>query len=196
MALVRPLSEIGVSLEEDAGVVSRVQLSRKIFREAASEAWKAERVDCKPLRPNIYSEDGKSVIALVRARDRRKGILEALNILGGIQRLFENMVDGYVLVKPNCNSFDPFPASTHPATVKLILKLLREAGLRENQLILGDMSGPAWLPTEETMKRNGVLGAALESGVQTSFFEDESWMWVEPENASSWPEGFRIAETA
>jgi uncharacterized protein (DUF362 family) len=153
-------------------------------------------VECKPLRSNVYVESHKSLVAIVRAEDRIGGINEALRLIGGIKPAVENLANGYVLVKPNCNSYDPFPASTHPETLRLVLKLLLESGLKKNQVIVGDMSGPAWLPTEATMRKNGTLNVAKDIGISVSFFENEEWVWIKPEYASSWSNGFRIAKTA
>ncbi|MGD8507202.1 MAG: DUF362 domain-containing protein, partial [Candidatus Bathyarchaeota archaeon] len=112
----------------------------------------------------------------------------------GIKPALEDLEEGYVLVKPNCNSHDPFPASTHPNTVRLVLRLLIEAGLQREQIVIGDMSGPAWLPTEATMKKIGIFSIAKEFGVGISLFENEEWVWIRPTEASSWSKGFRIAE--
>lgn len=176
--------------------MSAVQSSRKIFQEAAMKAANALKVDCKPLRPNVYVENQRSLVALVRADDRRSGIVEALRLIGGIVPAIRDLQRGFVLVKPNCNSYDPFPASTHPDTLRLVIKLLIGAGLQKRQIVIGDMSGPAWLPTEETMNKNGILNVARELGVEVSFFENEEWVRVNPKKASSWPEGFRMAKRA
>lgn len=176
--------------------MSTVQSSKEIFQKVATEAKSALKVECMPLRSNVYVENHKSLVTLIRTEDRVTGIEEALHSIGGITPAIENLDKGYVLVKPNCNSYDPFPANTHPDTVRLILKLLLEAGLEKEQIVIGDMSGPAWLPTEATMKKNGILDVAREFGIRVSFFENEEWVWIKPKKASSWPEGFRVAKTA
>ena len=176
--------------------MSTVQSSREIFRKVAAEAPNASRVEYTPLRPHVYAEEQRSVVAIVRTQDRESGIREALRLVGGIAPAVKNIEEGYVLVKPNCNSHDPFPASTHPDTARLVVKLLFESGLKREEIVIGDMSGPAWLPTQATMRKNGILGVAEESRVRVSFFETEEWVWVSPKQASSWPEGFRIAKTA
>jgi uncharacterized protein (DUF362 family) len=176
--------------------MSTLQPSREIFQKVAMEATNAPKVECKPLRPNVYVEKQRSLVALVRTEDRKSGIPEVLRLIGGIAPAIENLEEGYVLVKPNCNSYDPFPASTHPDTVRLVTKLLIDAGLQREQIVIGDMSGPAWLPTEATMKKNGILSVASEFGVKVSFFENEEWVSVKPKEASSWPEGYRIAKKA
>lgn len=169
------------------------QISRRLFRKAAMEAAQASQVECNPVRANVYVESHRSLVALVRADDRERGIAEALRLIGGIEPAVTNL-KGYVLIKPNCNSHDPFPASTHPDTVRFVATLLIQQGLLKEQIVIGDMSGPAWLPTEATMKKNGILDVAGELGVEVVSFENGEWMWVKPKKASSWPEGFRIAK--
>lgn len=175
--------------------MSSLQKSKKIFQKVALTAENAPRVKCKPLRSNVYVENGKSLVSLVRTGNREEGIKKALHLIGGITPAIEKFNEGYVLVKPNCNSYDPFPASTHPHTLRVILKLLIKAGLKKEQIVVGDMSGQAWLPTEVTMKKNGILDVAKEFDVKVSFFEEEKWVWVKPKKALSWPEGFRISKT-
>jgi uncharacterized protein (DUF362 family) len=176
--------------------VSAIQSSSEIFRKAALDAENAREVQCRPLRPSPYVENERSLVALVRAKDRSSGMAEALRLIGGIAPAIKNLDEGYVLIKPNCNSYDPFPASTHPDTLRFAIRHLLEGGLKKEQIVIGDMSGPGWLPTEATMRKNGVLSVAEEFGVRASFFENEEWVRVRPTEASSWPEGFRIAKRA
>lgn len=173
-----------------------MQNSKEVFQKAPAEAENAPKVECKPLKPNTYVEGQKSLVALVRTKNREEGITKALQLIGGISSATGNLDGGYVLVKPNCNSYDPFPASTHPQTLRTVLTLLLHAELKEEQIVVGDMSGPAWLPTKATMDKTGILGVAREFGVRVSFFEEEEWVWVKPEKALSWPKGFRVAKTA
>ncbi len=175
--------------------MSGKQKSRELFQTAAMEAAYASKVECNPARANVYVDNHRSLVALVRADDRERGITEALHLIGGIELAIKN-VKGHVLIKPNCNSHDPFPASTHPDTVRFIVKLLKRNGLLSEQIVIGDMSGPAWLPTEATMKKNGIFDVAGELGVEVVSFENDAWVWVKPEKASSWSEGFRIAKKA
>lgn len=170
------------------------QESRKRFREIASQAKWPPPLKCKALRANKYVCNEKSLIALVRTDNRVKGIEKALEIIGGIKPIIEGL-DGYLLIKPNCNSDDPFPASTHPETLQFIVENLLKVGVSRDQIVIGDMSGPAWLPTRRTMRLNGTLSVAERFGVRVSFFEEEEWVAVKPEEASTWPRGFRIAKT-
>lgn len=176
--------------------MSHNKSSREIFKKVAMMSESAREVSCKPLRPSSYVRNNKSLVALIRTEERLSGIAEAVRILGGVEPVVHDLGGDYVLVKPNCNSHDPFPASTHPDTLRFVVRQLLDAGLDREQIVVGDMSGPAWLPTEYTMRRNGILGVTKEFNVGVSFFEEEEWVKVKPRDASSWPEGFRIASRA
>jgi len=168
--------------------------SDEIFRRVASYAESAPEVESKPLRPSPYVKDGQSIVALVRTDDRVRGIEKALRLIGGLGRALEG-IKGYVLIKPNCNSDDPFPGSTHPETLQTVLRMLLKAGVSKDQVVVGDMSGPRWLPTRKTMQLSGTLGVVEDFEVKVSFFEDEEWMTVKPKKATTWPKGFRLAKT-
>ncbi|MEM3886756.1 MAG: DUF362 domain-containing protein [Candidatus Methanomethylicia archaeon] len=168
--------------------------SREIFRRTAQKAEKAEKVECKPQRGNVYTINGKSIISIVRTNNRIEGILKAVEGIGGINKILNNTYER-ILIKPNCNSHDPFPASTHPETLKTILELLIKNGVPREKIVIGDMSGPSWLPTKKTMELNGILNVAKEYDIKVSFFEEEDWVWVKPDKATTWPNGFRIAKT-
>jgi uncharacterized protein (DUF362 family) len=168
--------------------------AREIFKRVASDAKKAPNVKCKPLRFGPYIEDGQSVVALVRTNNRAKGIEEVLNLIGGLDSALAGR-DGYVLVKPNLNSDDAFPGSVHPVTLQTVLRLLLDKGVPKDEIVVGDMSGPRWLPTRRTMKLNGTLNVVKEFGVRASFFEEEEWVNVKPDKATTWPDGFRLART-
>jgi uncharacterized protein (DUF362 family) len=169
-------------------------LSRDYFRSIAAKASTALEYPEKALRYGPYMLNDKSIVALVRCRDRIKGLTTALKSLGGMEKVVEGR-DGYVLVKPNCNSDDPFPASTHPDTLRFVLKDLLRLGVPEEDIIVGDMSGPIWQPTRETMLKNEVAGIAKEFNVKISYFDEEEWVHIKPQKARTWPDGFRIAKT-
>ncbi|UCG44768.1 MAG: DUF362 domain-containing protein [Candidatus Bathyarchaeota archaeon] len=168
--------------------------SREIFRRIASSAETASGVLHKPLRSSPYVEEGRSIIALIRTNDRVEGIKEAVNLLGGLEAVL-NGLDGYVLVKPNLNSDDAFPGSVHPVTLRTTLQLLLDNGVPREEIVVGDMSGPRWLPTRKVMKTNGALDVIEEFGVRPSFFDEEKWVKVKPDKATTWPDGLRLAKT-
>lgn len=169
-------------------------MSRDYFQSISAKASSALEYPEKTLRYGPYMLNDKSVVAIVRCKNRIKGLTRALTSLGGIEKIVEGR-DGYVLVKPNCNSDDPFPASTHPDTLRFVLNELLRLGVPKEEIIVGDMSGPSWQPTRETMLKNEIAGVTKEFNVRTSYFDEEEWVHIRPQKAKTWPDGFRIAKT-
>lgn len=165
------------------------------YKRLVEKTPRAPEAPPKKRRERRFVERGKSVVAIVRTNDRVRGIDECLRLLGGVDFLGD--LGGDVLVKPNCNSGDPFPASAHPETVRRILEVLLGLGIEGSRIILGDMSGWVYMPTRKSMGENGILRVAEELGVRVSLFDEENrWVTVKPEGADLWSEGFSIAKTA
>ena len=143
-------------------------------------------------RENKYKDGKKSLVALIRANDRIQGYRKALELIGGVEPALEG-AEEKVMIKPNFNSHDPLPASTHPETVSFAIDLIREVGIEP---FIGEMSGPNWLPTRETMRRNGSLAVAEEKGVKVSFFDEGEWVLVRSEKEVLWEKGVIVAKYA
>ena len=149
-------------------------------------------VQYRPMRDEIYSAQGRHTVAIVRTEDRGRGIEEALRLMGGLGRLVEG-VQGEVVIKPNCNTDDPFPRNSHHETVRCIAEGLIAAGLPAERICVGDMSGRfRGLPTRNTMEEMGLRRVADELGIQLACFEEEDWVTVRLPRASSWPDGVKI----
>ena len=149
-------------------------------------------VPYKLLRPNAYTESGKDIVAIVRSDDRISGINEAISLLGGLGPIVEG-VRGEFLIKPNCNTDNPYPVDTHPGTVRAIAESLLGAGVPAGRIVLGETSGRArGLPTRHTMENLGMLVVAEELGINVCFFEEDEWVTVKPPGAAAWPEGIKI----
>jgi len=149
-------------------------------------------VPYKALRRDPYAVDGKSVVAVVRCNDRMQGIGEAIGLLGGMGPLVAG-VDGEILIKPNCNTDDPYPRDTHPNTIRAIAEGLMEAGVSAENLVVGDASGRGrGMPTRHTMENLGITSAAEELRIGLSYFEEEEWVTVEPPDSGAWPKGIKI----
>ena len=82
-------------------------------------------VPIKAKRKGLFSSQGKSLMAIVHSTTRREGIRKALHLLGGLDRMCSG-VKGEVVIKPNCNSDDPFPRNSHPKTIRIIAESLIE----------------------------------------------------------------------
>ena len=81
-----------------------------------------------------------------------------------------------VLIKPACNSGEKYPATTHPAGIAAMAKLLKEKGA--GKVIVSDMAGIEHLrltpdtlcgSTRMLMQRNGIFQAAESAGAETIF---------------------------
>lgn len=126
-----------------------------------------------------------SRVALVKTDDRKNGVrtsLKALNI---------NPVKGKdVLIKPNFNTADITPGSTHNDT---LVALVEEVwGMGAKSISLGERSYP---PTREVMEKKGILPILDKLNVNVIDFDDldeKDWVLFKPKK-SHWPNGFRIA---
>lgn len=90
-------------------------------------------------------------VAFVKTRDRAAGVVRAIDLLG-IGRF-----DGRDLfVKPNCNSADLAPGSTHEDTLVALLGTLRALGA--GPLTVGDRSGMG--NTRAVLEEKGIFRMA------------------------------------
>lgn len=125
-------------------------------------------------------------VALVRTEDRAEGVRRALDILG------INPVQGKrVFLKPNFNSADPAPGSTHPDVLRAYVQRLMEMGA--SSLTLGDRSGMG--NTRAVMQTKGVFDMARELGFDVVVFDElgpDGWVPIDPPSGSHWSRGFQI----
>lgn len=128
----------------------------------------------------------RSKVSLVKTLDRASGIQKAINILG------VNPVSGKdVLLKPNFNSADPFPGSTHNDTLINLILHLREMGAKS--ITIGERSGPP--DTSDVLKEKGIYSIYKKLAVKLTNFEDlprKDWVRIRP-SQSHWKDGFDVA---
>jgi len=123
-------------------------------------------VPFKEPRRDVYSVDGRSVVAIVRSESRREGINEAVGLVGGFEPIVRG-VEGEILIKPNCNTDDPYPRDTHPDTVRAISEGLITCGFPAERIVLGETSGMArGLPTRRTLTNLGMKRVADNLGMR------------------------------
>jgi uncharacterized protein (DUF362 family) len=149
-------------------------------------------VPFRPPRENSYTVDNRDIVAVVRADNRREGIEEALRLMGGVEPLVKG-VKGDIVIKPNCNTDDPFPRDTHPDTIRTIVEKLTSTGFPSHRIVLGETSGRGrGLPTRHTLGNLGMLEAAEELGIAVCCFEEDEWITVKPPKSRAWPDGIKI----
>jgi uncharacterized protein (DUF362 family) len=129
----------------------------------------------------------KTKIALIRGEDRADGVQRAVRLLG------INPVAGKkVLLKPNFNTADPFPASTHNDTLKALINELKSMGCR--RITMGERCGPP--DTADVLHAKEIYSLCRMLDVDLINFEElpaDQWIRVRPEK-SHWQDGFLVAK--
>lgn len=125
-------------------------------------------------------------VALVKTTDRAEGVRRAVGLLG------LNPVRGRsVVLKPNFNSADPPPGSTHLDTLRALLEQLWAMGARE--ITIADRSGMG--DTPKVMATLGVDRLAQELNAKLLAFDTlaaNEWVMVDAPD-SHWKRGFPFA---
>lgn len=128
-----------------------------------------------------------SRVSIVKTTDRDAGIAEAIRLLG------VNPVDRKdVLLKPNFNTADPFPASTHNDTLRHLIEHLKAMGA--SGITIGERSGP--VDTASVIKDKGIPQLCSEEGAGLINFEnlpEDQWVRKDCKD-SHWRKGFLIAK--
>jgi len=126
-----------------------------------------------------------SPVALVKTGNRKHGVQASLRTLG------LNPVKGKnVLIKPNFNTADLTPGSTHNDTLAALVEEIWRMGA--TSVRLGERSYP---PTHEVIEQKGVLPLLEKLNVQVIDFDrldTKDWVLVKPKS-THWANGFRIA---
>jgi len=125
-------------------------------------------------------------LALVRTSDRAAGIRRAIELLG-----IDPVRGKDVLLKPNFNTADPYPGSTHNDTLMHLVHQLRSMGAKN--ITIGERSGPA--DTADVLRDKGIaeLCRSLNAGLLNfETLAPADWVRIKPER-SSWRNGFEVA---
>jgi uncharacterized protein (DUF362 family) len=126
-----------------------------------------------------------SRVALVKTDDRRQGVKKSL------QTLAVNPVKNKdVLIKPNFNTADQCPGSTHNDTLAALVEELWAMGAKT--ISLGERSYP---PTRDVMAEKGIGPIMRELNVKIIDFDglaEKDWILVDAKE-SHWKKGFRLA---
>ena len=134
------------------------------------------------------SEGSKTTkVALVKTKDRREGIRKSIELLG------INPVQGKnTVLKPNFNTADPYPGSTHPETLGELLKCIDDMGAKS--ITIAERSGP--VDSAEVMEQLGADKIASEHGaglINIDQLNEEKLNKVDPPG-SHWKDGFKVSK--
>jgi uncharacterized protein (DUF362 family) len=125
-------------------------------------------------------------VAFVKTTDRAAGVRQAVDLLE--VGSFEAKT---LFVKPNLNSADPVPGSTHMDVLRTVVRFLQQQGAA--QITVGDRSGMG--NTRKVMDRTGVLKLAEELGFATLVLDEldpDGWQHMQPIGCH-WKRGFAVA---
>jgi uncharacterized protein (DUF362 family) len=114
-----------------------------------------------------------------------------------IKGLFEHaglgdLSDRSVALKANFNNADPFPASTHPDTLRAIVMLLKEAGARE--ITLAERSGMG--DTRGVLEKLGIFALSEQLDFKVVILDEEPeerWTHIE-RSGTHWLRGFYLSK--
>jgi len=127
-----------------------------------------------------------SKVAFVKTNDRVAGVHAAMELMP-----LPDVKDRSVFLKPNLNSADPTPGSTHPDVLRSLVRALQEGGAR--RIVVGDRSGMG--NTRQVFEQRGVFAMAEELGFETMVLDEldvSQWKPIEmPEG--HWQRGYAIA---
>lgn len=131
------------------------------------------------------NSSNKSKVALLSTEDRKSAVASS------IQALDINPVKNKdVLIKPNFNTADHVPGSTHNDTLVALVEEVWKMGAKT--VSLGERSFP---PTQEVMDKKGVIPLMEKLDVKIIDFDklaEKDWVKVNS-NGSHWQDGFRVA---
>jgi uncharacterized protein (DUF362 family) len=129
--------------------------------------------------------DSPSKVAVAHTSDRRAGVHRSIAALG-----VNPVRNKAVLIKPNFNTADPSPGSTHNDTLLALVEEIWALGARS--VSLGERSYP---PTRSVMAQKGIVPPLAALDVRILDFDDlapDDWVKVDAQD-SHWRDGFRVA---
>ncbi len=166
--------------------MSPANLDRRTFLSRLFSFWAALN-----LPPFLFAggsaaaDRPEAVVGLISTDDRTDALHRAVGLAA-----FPDVQNKRVLIKPNFNTADPAPGSTHNETLTALIDELQERGAAE--VIIGERSGPP--TTRQVMEEKGIFALAEARGVQVVNFDelpdDELEHFERP--GLHWPNGFHV----
>lgn len=124
-------------------------------------------------------------VGVIKSDDRRDAVRRGFDLAD-----IPNFSGKKVLIKPNFNTADPAPGSTHNDTLEEIIDRLWAEGAEE--VIIGERSGPP--DTEEVMREKGIFELAEERDVEVINFDqlnDDELIHFNRDELT-WQNGFHV----
>jgi len=137
------------------------------------------------IQGGLTMDNSNSKVAIVNTEDRKSGAASSIRALG-----INPVKNKNVLIKPNFNTADQTPGSTHNDTLVALVEEAWEMGAKT--VSLGERSYPL---TREVMEQKGVIPLMEKLDVGIVDFDDlakKDWVKVDAGD-SHWQDGFRVA---
>ena len=131
--------------------------------------------------------NSSSEVFILKTTDRTMGVSAILSRFD-----LGDYSEKNVALKANFNSADPYPASTHLDTLRVIVEKLKKAGASD--ITLAERSGMG--DTEQVLEQMGVFALSRELGFSAVVLDDarkEGWLKVE-KGKTHWLRGFYMAK--
>lgn len=130
-----------------------------------------------------------SRVAFVKTQDRASGVRAAIELFD--PGTFEGQ---HLFLKPNYNSADPTPGSTHDEVLRTLVAALRDR--QAGPVTVGDRSGMG--DTRSVMQAKGLFETAQELGLDVLVLDELAQEdWVKQQfGGSHWKHGFAVARPA
>jgi uncharacterized protein (DUF362 family) len=126
-----------------------------------------------------------SHVAFIKTTDRAAGVKRAIDLLG-----IEKFRGKDLFIKPNFNSADPTPGSTHEDTLLALMRKLKAMGA--GPLTIGDRSGMG--NTREVMGKKSAFQMGKELDAKVVVFDElgpDDWDLIKQQD-SHWEQGFAL----
>ncbi len=143
-------------------------------------------IACAEASDNI-GEEKMTEVFMIKTQDREKGTAELLKHFD-----LSSFAGKSVALKPNYNSADDFPASTHIDSLRAFIRGLKGAGV--DKITLPERSGMG--VTRSVLENRGVMALSKELGFEVIVLDElgeERWIKFTPEG-SHWRRGFLLAK--
>lgn len=125
--------------------------------------------------PNIFQKEGRSLVSMVSVGESglQAAVRKSVDLIGGIDKL--GLKGKSVLIKPNFNTDDTFPASTDPAFLRAVTELVQKQ--KPERVIIGE-SCTYYMDTRKVMNNLGIFELAEKTGAELMVFEEQEWIKV------------------
>ena len=127
----------------------------------------------------------KTIVSLLATENRATGIGTCIDALG-----VNPVTNKNVFIKPNFNTADPAPGSTHNDTLVSLVRKVWDMGAKS--IRIGERSYPL---TSEVMEQKGILPLLKDLDVEVVDFDTldkKDWVKINPDH-THWRDGFRVA---